>query len=106
MDPSFLYPDPRKKLRGLSMFDQSGYTYTYTHPESRPESMILPYDLAPDSGTKVEGQDFPELKPGQSMDAIVVSEEDAASRLADDMIWRVKLRKRAGAKGKIGRAHV
>lgn len=100
MDPVFLYFHPRgtktqpKRLKGLKMFDETGYTYTFIHPEDDVSKLTLPYDLIYEENQyRVEGQSFPKLQPGQETEVIVISSEDAYSTLSGSMVWRIKLRK-------------
>lgn len=92
-DPAFFYPDPRKRLRGLPVFDETGFTYTFLHPEGKPSGLLVPFDLAYEQGLTIEGQDFEVLEPGQTGETIVVSGEGADEKLEREMIWRIKLRK-------------
>jgi hypothetical protein len=50
------------------------------------------YPLALESEWSIAGQKFVALKPGESVDAVVVSEKDAKRRLADPMTWRFRIR--------------
>lgn len=99
-DPAFLYPLNGKKLAGLPMFNSTGYTYSFLHPPEQPHKLILPFDLPYTLGQTIEGQEFPELKPGESADLVVISSEDAYQQLSDRMVWRVKLRKGKTADGR------
>lgn len=100
MDPVFLYFHPRgakggpRRLKGLDVFDASGYTYTFIHPSDDVAKLSLPFDLIYEGDQyRVEGQNFPMLHPGQSTEVIVISAEDAYNSLTGDMVWRIKLRK-------------
>jgi hypothetical protein len=53
---------------------------------------IASYSLAADSEWTIYGQDFVVLEPGASADTILASEPGAASRLEDELTWRVRLR--------------
>lgn len=101
LDPTFLYPDPTKKLDGVPAFDRSGYTYTFIHPAGSMQKLILPFDLPHSQGFQIDGQEFPRLKPGESADVFVISEENAYSAVPNgELVWRVKLRKGLTAAGK------
>lgn len=50
------------------------------------------FPLALDSEWSIRGQEFPVLRPGESGQTFVASEPGSASRLADGMTWRVRLR--------------
>lgn len=58
---------------------------------SRGERIFI-FPLAIESEWSIEGQDFEELKPGESAEFLVVSEEQALSRKAPAMTWRLRLR--------------
>jgi hypothetical protein len=53
---------------------------------------IRPYPLALDSEWSILGQEFPELKPGESLETIIASEPSTPDRFASEMTWRVRLR--------------
>jgi hypothetical protein len=53
---------------------------------------IEPYPLALQSEWRIEGESFSELKPGQAIETIIVSDNDARARLSDPMIWRFRIR--------------
>lgn len=100
IDPVFLYyPDPRKKLENLPQFDMTGYTYTFIHPANNIEQVVLPFDLVYSQGYHVDGQEFPMLRPGESKEVVVISDEGAREQLERTMIWRVKLRVGFNARG-------
>lgn len=105
LDPAFLYPDPKKKLSGLSVFDRGGYAYTFIHPVGSLAKIVMPLDLAYKQGFQVEGQVLEPLAPGETTESIVVSQEDAFDQLDAHMIWRIKLRK-GMAKSRVGIATV
>jgi len=50
------------------------------------------FPLAIDSEWSILGQEFPELKPGESMETILASEPAATDELSSEMTWRVRLR--------------
>jgi hypothetical protein len=58
---------------------------------SRGERIFI-YPLAIESEWSIEGQDFEELKPGESAEYTIVSEEQALARKAPAMTWRLRLR--------------
>lgn len=99
-DPAFLYPDPRKRLAGVAVFDATGYTYTFIHPVGQPERLLVPLDVAYEHGDKVAGQDFPLLAPGEEADIFIFSGEDVIPRIEKEMLWRVRLRTAAGPRGR------
>ncbi|MHC5541653.1 DUF4352 domain-containing protein, partial [Singulisphaera rosea] len=53
---------------------------------------ITMYPLAVTSEWSIDDQEFPELRPGESFEGIVVSAPDATSRVTDEMTWRLRLR--------------
>jgi hypothetical protein len=53
---------------------------------------IGPYPLAVESEWMIVGQEFPELKPGESAETLVASEPVKEDRIPDAMTWRVRLR--------------
>lgn len=99
-DPVYFYPDRRDQLQGYKQFRRRGYTYTFLHPQSKLDDLIFCFNLGFDIGMKFEGQSFPRLEPGESAEVVVVSEEVDLSKLADAMVWRVKLRKGKTRTGK------
>lgn len=50
------------------------------------------YPLAVTSEWSIDDQEFRELRPGESFEALVVSSADATSRVTDEMTWRLRLR--------------
>ncbi|MDR3636774.1 MAG: hypothetical protein P4L84_23420 [Isosphaeraceae bacterium] len=50
------------------------------------------HPLAVTSEWAIVGQEFKELKPGETLDTLVVSAKDALKRAAPEMTWRVRLR--------------
>ncbi len=50
------------------------------------------FPLAVESEWSIAGQDFRELEPGESMEALIVSAHDALGRNEEEMTWRVRLR--------------
>ncbi|MGL5094994.1 MAG: hypothetical protein ACRDD1_05375, partial [Planctomycetia bacterium] len=99
-DPVFFYyHEPPKKLNGFKMFPQ-GYTYSYLHSVDNVRKVTLPYDLFYGNGMHFDEQAFKSIGPGETLETVVVSEEDAAGKLAPEMIWRVKLRKGKTSAGK------
>ena len=70
-------------------------------PGSDPESYIdtqqegasIPlYALAVESEWSIAGQDFRELRPGESFETRVTSAPDALDKLTSEMTWRIRLR--------------
>jgi hypothetical protein len=99
-DPAFLYPNPKKKLKGVAAFDRTGYTYSFLHSARSIEKLLTPFDLAYQQGFRIEGQEFAPLDPGETVETLVISSEDAAASLDGDMVWRIKLRKGLSADGR------
>lgn len=58
-------------------------------PEGRTISL---YPLAADSEWSILGEEFPELKPGESVETIIASEPAAENQSAGEMTWRVRVR--------------
>jgi hypothetical protein len=50
------------------------------------------FPLAVDSEWVIEGQEFPVLKPGETVETLVASEAVTDDRLGAEMTWRVRLR--------------
>ena len=50
------------------------------------------YPLAIESEWLIVGQEFPQLKPGESAETLVTSEPVTEDRLRDEMTWRIRLR--------------
>jgi hypothetical protein len=50
------------------------------------------FPLAIDSEWLIQGQAFPELKPGETAETLIASEAITDDRLAGEMSWRVRLR--------------
>jgi len=50
------------------------------------------YPLAADSEWSIRGEEFPELKPGESVETVIASEPAAENHLAGEMTWRVRVR--------------
>ena len=50
------------------------------------------FPLAVESEWSIVGQDFRELGPGESMEALIVSAPDALGLKEEEMTWRVRLR--------------
>jgi hypothetical protein len=57
-----------------------------------PDGRIEMYPLAVESEWAIVGQEFRELRPGETLESIVVTEKGASGRETDDMEWRVRLR--------------
>jgi hypothetical protein len=53
---------------------------------------IAMFPLAVESEWSIVGQEFRELRPGEAFETDVVSQPDAVSRLAPEMLWRIRLR--------------
>ncbi len=60
------------------------------------DERIYSYPLPVESEWLLDGQQFRELKPGESFETLLVSDRDALARTADSMTWRVRLRTGAG----------
>ncbi len=60
--------------------------------ESGDGAQIVMYPLAVTSEWVVDGQEFKELRPGESFDTWAVSASEAVDRLPGEMTWRVRLR--------------
>jgi hypothetical protein len=63
---------------------------------------IYPYPLAFASEWEISGQKFPELRPGEEQEILIVSEPGVEDRLAARMTWRVRIRTRADQTELIG----
>ena len=50
------------------------------------------FPLAVESEWSIVGQDFRELGPGETMQALIVSEADTLGRTEEEMTWRLRLR--------------
>ena len=50
------------------------------------------FPLAVESEWSIVGQEFRELRPGESMEAIIVSAPDALRLKDEEMTWRIRLR--------------
>ena len=50
------------------------------------------FPLAVESEWSIVGQEFRELKPGESYETVVVSAPDALDHVAPEMTWRLRLR--------------
>jgi hypothetical protein len=53
---------------------------------------IAPYPLAVESEWSIAGQEFRELKPGETLETLIVSAPDAVAAITSEMTWRVRLR--------------
>jgi hypothetical protein len=60
--------------------------------EVGPTQQIDMFPLAIVSEWSIVGQEFRELRPGESYETLVVSAPDALDRLAPEMTWRIRLR--------------
>jgi hypothetical protein len=100
LDPAFLYPDPKRRLAGLPVFDRRGYTYTLLHAQAGTDRLILPFDLPFRQGFSIEDQEFPLLAPQEEAESIVISDEDAFDEIDGRMIWRVMIRRGLARSGK------
>jgi hypothetical protein len=60
--------------------------------EFGPNVRVYPYPLAPRSEWSIEGQSFRELKPGETMETIFVTSQDAERLTAESLLWRLRLR--------------
>ena len=63
-----------------------------TYVETADHQKVYPFPLAVDSELSIVGQDFAELKPGESKVFAVFSAPDAPPDSAGPFIWRVRLR--------------
>ncbi len=69
---------------------EAGVTDTYIEmPEG---ANIEMHPLAVTSEWEIVGQQFKELKPGETLDSQLVSTKDALSRKAPEMTWRIRVR--------------
>jgi hypothetical protein len=59
---------------------------------SRDGPPIGMYPLAVESEWSIDGQEFRDLKPGQELNTVIVSEPGAAGKMSPEMTWRVRLR--------------
>jgi len=69
---------------------EAGVTDTYI--ELPGGQNIEMHSLAVTSEWGIVGQEFKELKPGETLDTLVVSAKDALKQKAPEMTWRVRLR--------------
>jgi hypothetical protein len=53
---------------------------------------ITIYPLARESEWAIKGQAFRDLRPGETLETVVVSQPDALGRATQEMTWRIKLR--------------
>jgi hypothetical protein len=53
---------------------------------------IAPYPLAVESEWSIAGQEFRELKPGETLETQIVSAPDAVAATTPEMTWRIRLR--------------
>jgi hypothetical protein len=83
-DETFAPLDP-----GFIRQPDAGYSDTVIESSGGP---IEAYPLAVASERAVVGQSFAEIRPGASVETILVSEGDAKAKLSGAMTWRVKLR--------------
>ena len=60
--------------------------------EAGPAQQIEMYPLAVVSEWSIAGQEFRELRPGESYETAVVSAPDALGAAAPEMTWRLRLR--------------
>ncbi len=60
--------------------------------ETTRTGQIAMYPLAVSSEWSIVGQEFRELRPGESYETVVVSSSDLGDRLTDEMTWRIRLR--------------
>lgn len=65
--------------------------------ETAEGSRIYAYPLPVQSDWSIAGQTFSALRPGESFETVVVSDQGAANRIGSESIWRVKLRTGIGA---------
>jgi hypothetical protein len=69
---------------------EAGVTDSYIElPDGRKVEL---HPLAVTSEWGIVGQEFQELKPGETLETQVVSEKDALKRAVPEMTWRVRLR--------------
>jgi hypothetical protein len=82
----------------LAPFDEA---FVRDRPEADPDSFIetgegLPaiamFPLAVESEWSIPGQQFRLLKPGESLETLVVSVPDAVAKMTPEMTWRIRLR--------------
>ncbi|QDU64119.1 hypothetical protein Pan216_50080 [Planctomycetes bacterium Pan216] len=92
-DPTFLYPDREQQIKGLDVFENRGYSYSYIQPGSRSRRLLFHYDLPWREGYTLENHKLKALDPGESITLFLASEEGAFDRLKDNNTWRVQLRK-------------
>jgi hypothetical protein len=63
-----------------------------TYVETADQHKVYPFPLALDSEMSIVGQDFSELRPGESRPFAIVSAPDAPPDSAGPFTWRVRLR--------------
>lgn len=63
-----------------------------TFIETEDGGAIAMFPLAVTSEWSIDGQEFKELRPGESFDAVIVSDTQTASRLTSELTWRIRLR--------------
>jgi hypothetical protein len=79
LDEAFLRDRPRA--------DPDSYIET-----SKGGPPIGQFQLAVESEWSIVGQEFRELRPGEVLETMVVSDRDALARKAPEMTWRIRLR--------------
>jgi hypothetical protein len=70
--------------------------------ENERKEQISMFPLAVTSEWSIRGQEFRDLRPGESFVGLVVSTTDVADRLTDTMTWRVRLRTGIGQTDTVG----
>ncbi len=99
LDPKFLYPDRKRRLKSEPAFDRRGVTYSYLQSDQNEDDLFFCYDLAYNDGERIEGQSFDKLAPGETVEAIIASETHLLSEVKGTMTWRIKIRKGKTSKG-------
>jgi hypothetical protein len=92
-DPAFLYPDSRKTVRDLPMFNRRGVTYSFLQSDRTPNEISYCYHLEWQANFRLIGQEHRKLKPGESTETLIASEWDLDELLKGPVTWRLKLRK-------------
>ena len=67
--------------------------YLYNASESTDEPAVMMLPLAATTEWVVDGQSFPRLAPGESVETVLVAGPQGLDALGADAVWRVQLRK-------------
>jgi hypothetical protein len=103
----------RVRLHNLSsdqVFAPLDEAFLRTRDREAPDSLIETgartrlalYPLAVESELSIVGQEFRELRPGESFETTVVSEKDADENATGDLMWRLRVRTSAARTDVVG----